>query len=255
MYDIPVAEQAPCSWELVRPDEPCSAPCPLSRVPGPGLYCPEHGEAMFAIASEPSGLGRKRGVRKASGETAPVDPETKRRQGEAMAYVASYTGSWGLVLDIRADRRWGTKHMRLSERQVEVLLAGRDRDLARRIDTEVAQDDHAARLYAERDQAPAPVAAPRRAAVDPGMYRKDGVIFKVQLAVHGSGKPYAKRLDHGTFIYEVGAINRLTAENRMTLDQAEEFGKLYGICCVCGATLTDEKSIARGIGPVCAGRV
>jgi hypothetical protein len=38
----------------------------------------------------------------------------------------------------------------------------------------------------------------------------------------------------------------------MTLDQAKAFGALYGACCNCGKTLTDERSIEAGIGPVCA---
>lgn len=42
---------------------------------------------------------------------------------------------------------------------------------------------------------------------------------------------------------------------RLTLEQAQEFGRLYGVCGICGATLTDETSIAAGIGPVCAGRL
>lgn len=103
-----------------------------------------------------------------------------------------------------------------------------------------------------------------------GMYRDAaGTIYKVQKAVHGSGMLYAKRLvvsdltgdDEGaparrvTFEYEPGAIKRLRPSDRMTLEDAKAFGALYGTCCVCGRTLTDEKSIEAGIGPVCAGKV
>ncbi len=87
----------------------------------------------------------------------------------------------------------------------------------------------------------------------PGMYRKDGQIYKVQIAVHGSGKPYAKRLlEGGGFEYAQGVVRQLNPSEMMTLAEAKEFGALYGVCCVCGATLTDENSIAAGIGPVCA---
>lgn len=101
-----------------------------------------------------------------------------------------------------------------------------------------------------------------------GMYRMDGAIFKVQVAVHGSGGLYAKRLVMGDpdwdvadgkatakFEYAPGAVTRLRPEHRMSLEEAKEFGKLYGVCCVCGRTLTDEQSIADGIGPVCGSRV
>jgi hypothetical protein len=97
--------------------------------------------------------------------------------------------------------------------------------------------------------------------VTEGMYRKsDGVIFKVQRAVNGSGNLYAKELvndygDHWTFRYAKGAINTLTLEDKMTVEQAREFGALYGTCMICGRTLTDEVSIAHGIGPICEGRM
>lgn len=94
-----------------------------------------------------------------------------------------------------------------------------------------------------------------------GMYLSpEGDVFKVQIAKQGSGNLYAKRLvidptntgHPGKFQYEAGLINKIDPAWKMTLEQAKEFGKLYGICCNCGADLTDEKSIEAGIGPVCA---
>jgi hypothetical protein len=91
-----------------------------------------------------------------------------------------------------------------------------------------------------------------------GMHKVEGVIYKVQRAVHGSGNLYAKRLivditDHtASFEYAPGAIKQLSEATKMTLDEAKKFGVLYGTCCVCGRTLTNEDSIAAGIGPVCA---
>lgn len=119
-------------------------------------------------------------------------------------------------------------------------------------------------------QAPPPLVA--------GMYRMGEDVYKVQVAVHGSGLPYAKLLaqtgdcrecgwtqeshesDHEfkaawRFEYAPGAIKVLFPEHRMTLDEAKAFGALYGTCCVCGRTLTNEVSIEAGIGPICGGRV
>ena len=112
--------------------------------------------------------------------------------------------------------------------------------------------------------APRTAAATEPAAeLEDGMYRlPNGDILKVQHAVHGSGRQYAKRLvppaefgGKAEFEYAPGAIRTLTADHRMTLEDAKAFGALYGTCCVCGRTLTDEKSIAAGIGPVCGKRV
>lgn len=112
---------------------------------------------------------------------------------------------------------------------------------------------------------------------EPGMYFANGgdTIYKVQKAVHGSGNLYAKELvveepDCGgcangepcgagckwtvKFVYAPGAIKRLKASDKMTYEQAREFGAVYGTCVNCGRTLTNELSIALGIGPVCGRR-
>jgi len=89
-----------------------------------------------------------------------------------------------------------------------------------------------------------------------GMYRTpDGEIYRVQ-ASRETGRLYAKHLDLiNGFEYEAGAIFKITASDRMTLEQAKLFGVETGFCCVCGILLTDPKSVQAGIGPVCAKRV
>lgn len=190
------------------------------------------------------------------GET---DPERSKRHAEAVAFIRDYTGTFGLILDLRARREWGTAHYRLSDRQIEVVLNSKQRDIewaARRIEE--------AKRQAEANEATVKV----NATLEHGMYRlvaargdyPAGSIFKVQKAVHGSGNLYAKVLvvdapGEGHFEYAPGAIRLLTTDDRMSADEAAEWGRLYGMCIVCSATLTDEKSIAAGIGPICAGRV
>lgn len=90
-----------------------------------------------------------------------------------------------------------------------------------------------------------------------GMYRvANGDIYRVHQS-RETGNLYAKKLDviSNSFEYEQGAIRRLKASDKMTLEQAKAWGMETGICCVCGAFLTDERSVAEGIGPVCATRV
>lgn len=161
-------------------------------------------------------------------------------------------------------------------------------DLAVQAD-ERAEDERVAEFKMERDAKalenfcatrPAKLKMPE----SDGMYRnpQTGEIWKVQVAVHGSGKLYAKQmvgwartdLDAAEgervtsfqlegkqtpmdieFQFVKGAIYKIDASWKMTLDQAKAFGALYGTCCVCGRTLTDEKSIAAGIGPICAGKM
>jgi len=97
-----------------------------------------------------------------------------------------------------------------------------------------------------------------------GMYRTEaGEIFKVQESK--AGNRYAKKLvqiggnrltEAGEtvqfeFEYAPGAVRSLTAAMRLTVEEAKAFGIRFGVCCVCGKTLTEAKSVALGIGPVC----
>lgn len=157
----------------------------------------------------------------------------------------------------------GTAHTALaSEAQVSFLRSLlTDRD-ASAVTVPTDDLDHLS-----RDQASTLIeqlkAAPRRTTrhpqaveVEAGIYLVDGDVVKVQKAVHGSGHMYAKVLNPETAKFEFvsGAIRRVRPEHKMTLDQAKEYGALYGICCNCGRTLTDETSIERAIGPKCAKR-
>jgi hypothetical protein len=95
------------------------------------------------------------------------------------------------------------------------------------------------------------------AELEVGMYRlSNGDIYRVQRS-RESGRLYAKKLDwaNNSFVFESGAMRLLTADDRMTLDEAKAWGVETGICCVCSAFLTDPKSVEAGIGPVCAKRV
>lgn len=97
--------------------------------------------------------------------------------------------------------------------------------------------------------------------LEDGIYVRCGEVYKVIVAVHGSGKKYAKKLSSdGTWGFAPGVVRLIRPEHKMTLEQALKVGKihstnvdgrLYGRCFVCGRTLTDETSIEKGIGPVC----
>lgn len=95
-----------------------------------------------------------------------------------------------------------------------------------------------------------------------GMYRDDeGHIYKVYHTVHGANQQVAKLLvvepggGGASFEYQGKApLRDLTPDHKLSLEDAKAFGVVYGVCCVCGATLTDENSIRNGIGPVCASK-
>lgn len=167
-------------------------------------------------------------------------------QNIAQEYAARYTGDFEYMVDMRDKfSRWGELSPAQAKGVANCMLAG------------------------VRRRQPHQPAASR--VTEAGMYRTpEGDIYKVQVAVHGSGNLYAKHLVLGelyededgdhlprkvTFEYESGALRKLTPEMRMTLEEAKAFGALYGTCCVCGRTLTNEVSIEAGIGPICSGRL
>ncbi len=89
-----------------------------------------------------------------------------------------------------------------------------------------------------------------------GMYRRGDEIFRIQRSLE-TGNFYAKKLDvvEMKFIYAPGAVKFLSNTHKMSLDEAKAFGVETGFCCVCAKFLTDPKSVANGIGPVCAKNV
>lgn len=57
----------------------------------------------------------------------------------------------------------------------------------------------------------------------------------------------------GSFVYW-GLASRMPAVERMTLEQAQEFGRATGTCSECMRHLTNDESVALGIGPICRGK-
>jgi hypothetical protein len=97
-------------------------------------------------------------------------------------------------------------------------------------------------------------------ATEAGMYRTpDGTFYKVQISKQ-SGRAYAKRLivddcGHVEFEYASGAIFDITADMKLTAEQAADFGHLYGTCCWCGIALglgDDKRGAYVGYGSTCA---
>ena len=85
-----------------------------------------------------------------------------------------------------------------------------------------------------------------------GIYFSRDEVYKVKKSQ--AGRLYALKLVGSSWSYDSAHIRGLAIENRITLEQASEFGIRTGVCAICGIPLTNLDSLARGIGPVCAGR-
>lgn len=146
----------------------------------------------------------------------------------------------------------------VSEKQVaflSTLLTERVHEVA--VDFATLTSGEASNLITSLLRSPRKAGGSVERITEEGMYRNaEGDIFRVQKS-KTSGNLYAKKLDvlDGGFLYVQGAIRLIKPSDRMSLDEAKAFGVEYGICCVCGAFLTNEVSVAEGIGPVCGGRV
>ena len=108
-------------------------------------------------------------------------------------------------------------------------------------------------LFAAPDK---PVAG---AVTEPGLYIHSGEVSKVQSNKAGTNL-YAKKLvisesGRSPFVYEGGAIRNLTASEKLTPEQARQFGLTTGVCANCGERLEDPISIAIGLGTTCGPRI
>lgn len=111
--------------------------------------------------------------------------------------------------------------------------------------------------YPETDKqwpGPAPVS-------QPGLYKLGETIYRV--VESQQNRLYAKCLNvrqnylgvpTGCWEYAPGMIRQLRAADKLSKEDAARFGQETGVCCRCGATLTNDESKAAGIGPICAGR-
>lgn len=80
-----------------------------------------------------------------------------------------------------------------------------------------------------------------------------GWTFVSDDAAYGSRKTYGKQAPDG--LYKGGVVEQLQAIIADPMEASIAYGKLVGVCGVCNRRLEDEKSIAAGIGPVCAGKL
>lgn len=144
-----------------------------------------------------------------------------------------------------------------TEKQINTLYGLFDR----KFDAEKARecrewlDTHRISKATASDRISKLYAMPDVSELDEGMYRVGDAIFKVY-RTRETNVLVTKTLTEDGFEYTGRKpLNKITAEHRMTLEEAKEYGKVTGTCCQCGRKLTKEESIQDGIGPVCAGKI
>jgi hypothetical protein len=83
--------------------------------------------------------------------------------------------------------------------------------------------------------------------------RYHGWTFVDDGAAYGNRKTYGKQAPDGLYVGSVqGALKAILEDPK---EAQIAYGKLTGVCGVCGRMLEDEESVAAGIGPVCASKM
>ena len=95
--------------------------------------------------------------------------------------------------------------------------------------------------------------------IEPGAYLFGGNVYSVrrdrktkEWQVWTYNKKAKKYLRIESDSSEKLLLQRITPKLRLTLDNAMKYSTLTGLCCHCGRQLTVTKSVAKGMGPICA---
>lgn len=146
----------------------------------------------------------------------------------------------------------------------------RDRDFAGSLASWIAggrdltpkQAPHADKLIARYATGTTTVAATPVTTAGVGLYAFDnGAVRKVYMTQNDriACKLLVVMGDHGSLQYEKGGVRTVSeavaagTAHLMTEDEAKAFGALHSFCCNCARDLDDDRSVAAGYGPVCAG--
>ncbi len=238
---------------------PQAATAPAAKVPAPRE---EPFETVFASDRQLDyilSLGRRVGQELISQEHR--DQLKTVRNGE----IITREEARGLieVLKAQTDQR----PQRPSDRQIGFLHSLLKKHVWEgEIDFEGLTMSGASEIIAELKKAPLRVktetekpakAAPRtdRYIPEAGYYFLDGVYYQVREPKVEGGAFYGYRWSPEAEAWRYDGQKRfrlLTADKKLTAEQATVFGKTYGKCIVKGCGLTHPRSIELGYGPTCA---
>jgi hypothetical protein len=88
------------------------------------------------------------------------------------------------------------------------------------------------------------------------LYKVFSLNGKRAIRRRGLNSPYWSSLADNGFAHQ--RILKLLGDGDiriLSFDEMVEIGRKTGLCCICGRSLDDEKSVEAGIGPVCAKKV
>jgi len=97
---------------------------------------------------------------------------------------------------------------------------------------------------------PVETTAPRERPTEDGFYLVDGEVFKVVWNKEGS-RLYAKKTSPAGLVYVEGAMRKIFADQKMTIEEITAYGLQNAYCVICSHEFEDPTSKHIGIGPTC----
>ncbi len=85
---------------------------------------------------------------------------------------------------------------------------------------------------------------------EPGFYRNGDDVYKV-VPAKSTGRLYAQKVSAAGFVYDRGAIFKLSASALMTAEEVRVYSRTIGICANCSIELSDPISVEIGLGTTC----
>jgi hypothetical protein len=83
-----------------------------------------------------------------------------------------------------------------------------------------------------------------------GFYRLGDDVYKV-VPAKSTGRLYAQKVSAAGFVYDRGAIFKLSATGLMTAEEVRIYSRTIGICANCSIELSDPISVEIGLGTTC----
>lgn len=227
------------------------------RIVGPCFYCKGTGKILRAANYEANKKARdERKARQAAEEQAQYEADCQRRidafktkQPEIAGWLAAHrTESQFAASLCEAVARFG--NLSVGQEAAVRKILERDAEVKNAIATHGELDvSNLKGYYAVPD-------GETRLKVlvsHPGQQsRWHGYTFVSDGAAYGQRRTYGKQSPGGKYQGEIQ--NQLRAILADPKAAQIAYGKLTGVCGVCGRKLEDEASVAAGIGPICAGK-
>lgn len=220
------------------------------RIVGPCFTCKGTGVRQFRTSPETRQANRDRAQARKQAKADQQAADVQAWLDANPERAAFLQQDWEFPRSLREGlHKWGS----LTDNQIAAI----DRCLAKQADKAAARKSQVSDL--DLSEVPAGLyAVPGgdtrlKVRIDkPTRGKWAGWVFVKDGAEYGSGTRYGSQRPGENYGGQI--VDQLRAIASDPLEASKAYGRLVGVCGVCGRKLENEDSVAAGIGPVCAGK-